>query len=234
MITYKTMDQETLPCRCMHGGPIPVAEACETIPEVSREVVESVLRKVVASYGSCGVLALDGDTIIGVLWFYPRWLKQRFDGPICIQGENYDTLATFDLATMPDVDSLPDRTLHIECMMLVRSEEADYTGRGIGKGMVKQAIAWAREHGWTRIEARATSDMKPLMLWTGQYTVTRYQALGFEIVAGETTTQPMLLEGANSQKLGYHGLELQRMWETDYADVSNKEISRYYTVARDL
>jgi hypothetical protein len=119
-------------------------------------------------------------------------------------------------------------------MMVVRSESADYTGRGIGKGMIEHLIGWAKRNGWERIEAQAISDIKPLLLWYGAYAVVRYHALGFEVVEAETTTHPLLLEGAQSQKLGYHGAESQRMWEEHYADVSDEQISRVYTVALDL
>ena len=234
MITYRMMDQQTLLCRCMHGGGVPIADAVNVIPQVSQEIVERFLRTLVKIYGSCGVLALDGDTIIGVLWFYPQWLKQKFGGPICIQGENYDALTAFDILTMPQIYALPSKTLHIDCMMVTRSESADYAGRGIGKGMIQQTIAWAKQNGWARIEAQAISDIKPLMLWAGAYTVARYQALGFEIVEGKNTTNPGLLEGANSQKLGYHGAEFQQMWEDRYAHMSDEQISRVYTMALDL
>jgi GNAT superfamily N-acetyltransferase len=234
MITYKMMDQETLLCRCMHGGEVPIADAAHAIPQVSQDIVEHFLRKMVEVYGSCGVLALDKDKIIGVLWFYPRWIKDKFGGPVCIQGENYDTLTQFDLEAVPAKGALPTKTLYIECMMVVRSEQADYTGRGIGKGMIEHLIAWAKQNHWTRIEAQAISDIKPLMLWAGTYTVARYQALGFEIMEGATTTNPGLLEGANSQKFGYHGPDLQQMWEEHYADVSDEKISRIYTMALDL
>ncbi len=234
MITYKMMDQETLLCRCMHGGGVPIADAVNAIPQVSQDVVERFLRKMIEVYSACGVLALDGDIIIGVLWFYPQWIKRKFDGPICIQGENYDALTQFNLEAIPAEGVLSTKTLCIECMMVVRSEHADYTGRGIGKGMIEHLIAWARQNRWTRIEAHAISDIKPLMLWAGSYTVARYQALGFKVVAGKTTTDPGLLQGANSQKLGYHGPEFQRLWEAHYADVSDEEISGVYTMALDL
>ncbi len=221
-------------CRCMHGGEVPIADAANTIPQVSQEVVERFLRRMIEMYGSCGVLALDGDVIVGVLWFYPRWVKERFDGPICIQGENYEALTQFESESIPQKETLPAKMLHVECMMVVRSGDVDYTGRGIGKGMVKYLIVWAKRNHWTRIEAQAISDIKPLMLWSGAYTVARYQALGFERVEEETTTNPALLEGARSQRQGYHGPELQRMWEEYYADVRDEEISRVYTMALDL
>jgi GNAT superfamily N-acetyltransferase len=218
----------------MHSGGVPMADAANAIPQVSQEVVERFLRKMVEVYGSCGVLALDGDIIVGVLWFYPQWIKQKFGGPICIQGENYEALTQFNLEAVPAMEAMPTKTLHIECMMVVRSERADYTGRGIGRGMIEHLITWARQNHWTRIEAQAISDIKPLRLWAGAYTVARYQALGFEIVEGAVTTNPGLLEGANSQKLGYHGPDFQRMWEAHYADVSDEDIARVHTMALDF
>lgn len=226
MITYRMMDNQTLLCRCMHGGSVPLALASDTIPQVSQSVIERFLRKMVDSYGSCGVMALDGDTIIGVLWFYPLWIKEKFGGVVCIQGENYETLSHFGLNTIPGKEELPDRILWIECLMVVRSVIVDYTGRGIGKGMLEYLLGWAKENQWSRIRAQAIADIKPLMLWSGMYTVSRYQALGFEVVNGSSTTNPGLLEGANSQKSGYHGPEFQRMWDEEYIDIDDVQIAQ--------
>ncbi|TFG72969.1 MAG: hypothetical protein E4H27_01610 [Anaerolineales bacterium] len=176
--------------------------AGQTIPDVSQSVIARFLLKMIDVFGSCAVLALDDDLIIGVLWFYPHWIKQRIRGPICIQGDNYDSLVSFDIDTFPDEVSLEEKILDIECMMVVRSEKIDYTGKGIGKGMISHLVSWARKNSWTKVLALAISDIKPLMLWSGMYTVSRYQAFGFEVVEGSSTINPGLLEGANSQKSG--------------------------------
>ena len=227
-------------CRCMHGGPVPLDSASLAIPEVLQDAVEMFLRVMINRYGSCAVLVLDGDYIVGVLWFHPDIIKEKLgEGHTpCIQEEhNVEAIANLDLESLPSMEDLPDKSLRIECMMLVHEYDkskvkTDYTGRGIGRRMVETLIEWAKDNGWKRIMARAIPDIKPLLLWKGSYSVERYRALGFRVIA--TDTGMGLLEAANSQKLGYHGPRIKKMWEEKYSHVSDDEISRLYTMVLDL
>lgn len=221
------IDRDRLLCRCMHGGPVPLPDARQAIPDVSQEVVEGWVSTAVARFGSCAVLAVDDAQIVGVLWFYPAEVKQLFGGPICVQGDNYDALRDFDPADLPPQEQLTDLTLEIECVMLARAPTADYTGRGLARRMVLHLIDWARERGWARIAARTIPEIQPLLLWYGAYSVDRYRALGFRVTGDELC--PGLLEGADSQKAGAHGPAFQAMWER-YAGLSDDQIARVYRV----
>lgn len=233
------MDERTLLCRCMHGGSVPLDGVPSVLPEVSQDIVETFLRAMINRYGSCAVLVLDGSYIVGVLWFYPEIVIEQLAGhSACIQeGHNVEAIARLHLESLPLMEDLPDKTLHIKCMMVVREYDkskvkTDYAGRGIGRRMVETLITWAKDNGWKRIIAKAIPDIKPLLLWTGTYSVERYKALGFRVI--EETTEKGLLEAANSQKLGYHGPRIKKMWEEKYSHVSDDEISLVYTMALDL
>jgi len=229
-------------CRCMHGGPVPLDGASSALPEVSQDAVETFLKVMINKYGSYAVLVLDGDHIVGVLWFYPEIVSEQLGvgHTACIQEEhNVEAIARLDLESLPSMEDLPDKSLRIECMMVVHEYDkskvkTDYTGRGIGKRMVKTLVAWAKDNGWKRIIARAIPDIKPLLLWSGSYSVERYKALGFRVIEETTDTGIGLLETANSQKLGYHGPRIKKMWEEKYSHVSDDEISRVHTMVLDL
>jgi GNAT superfamily N-acetyltransferase len=188
------------------------------------------------------VLVVDGESIVGVLWFYPDLVREQLDvgHAACIQEEHQvEALARLDLESLPSLEELPDTSLRIECMMVVREYDkstvkTDYTGRGIGKRMVTTLVAWATDHGWRRIIANAIPDIKPLLLWQGSYSVEQYKALGFRVTEETADTGMGLLEAANSQKLGYHGPKIEKMWAEKYAQVSDDEISRVYTMVLDI
>jgi GNAT superfamily N-acetyltransferase len=184
------------------------------------------------------VLVLDGGYIVGVLWFYPEKVIERLGAghSTCIQeGHNVEAIARLSLESLPSMEDLPVKSLRIACMMVVREYnkvkvKTDYAGLGIGRHMVETLITWVKDNGWKRIIASAIPDIKPLLLWTGSYSVERYKALGFRVIE---TTEKGLLEGANSQKEGYHGPKIKKMWEK-YSHLSDDEISRVYTVVLDL
>lgn len=242
MIDYRMMDAETLLCRCMHGGPVPLSGASSALPEVSQDAVEMFLKAMIDKYGSCAVLVLDGESIVGVLWFYPDLVREQLGvgHAACIQEEHQvEALARLDLESLPSMDELPDTSLRIECMMVVHEYdkskvEVDYTGRGIGKRMIQTLVAWAKENGWKRISAIAIPNIKPLLLWHGSYSVERYKALGFRVTEATSNAEIGLLDAANAQKLGYHGPRIEKMWADTYSQVSDDEISRVYTVVLDL
>jgi len=238
MMEYRMMDEQTLLCRCMHGGPVLLDGASSVCPEISQDTVESFLKFMIKQYGSCAVLVLDDGLIIGVLWFYPEIVSKQLSEGYCIQQEhNVEAIERLDLESLPSMEDLPDKSLQIECMMVVRQYDkfkvkTDYTGRGIGKRMVETLVAWAKDNGWKRIIATAIPDVKPLLLWTGSYSMERYKALGFHVI--KEITEVGLLEGARSQKSGHHGPRIKKMWAEKYSHVSDDEISRLYTMVLDL
>jgi GNAT superfamily N-acetyltransferase len=226
----------------MHGGSVPLSDASSALPAVSQDAVETFLKAMIDKYGSCAVLVVDGESIVGVLWFYPDLVREQLGvgHAACIQEEHQvEALARLDLESLPSMEELPDTSLRIECMMVVREYDestvkTDYTGRGIGKRMVTTLVAWAKDHGWRRIIATAIPDIKPLLLWHGSYSVERYKALGFRVTDETSDTGMGLLEAANSQKLGYQGPKIEKMWAEKYAQVSDDEISRVYTMVLDI
>jgi hypothetical protein len=74
------MDEQTMLCRCMHGGPVPLDDASSVLPEVSQDAVETFWKAMIDKYGSCAVLVLDGEDIVGVLWFYPDIVREQLGG----------------------------------------------------------------------------------------------------------------------------------------------------------
>ncbi len=61
--------------RCLHGGPL----SKQTIEQNEkwskfRNINLSILKKIIKTYGTCAIIAKDGDEIIGVLRFYTQSL----------------------------------------------------------------------------------------------------------------------------------------------------------------
>ena len=201
-IAIGPMTEEFILWRCLHFGPLS-PESIDDLPadsEVSferyRERNLRLLRKLTRTYGACGILARDGDDVIGSLRFFPKAVLEvaGTDG-FCLQQSPpagpEDNLADVDF---PALEQIEDKTIVVNCMMSGPSlvDEKPYLRRGIGSRMVRALIQWAREWGWERIEADAFEDLPIVYGITGGAGIGFWEKLGFNVV--ERHTHPYLLE----------------------------------------
>ena len=180
----------------LHGGPLTQETVDQPAPhpKVSWEQLRDrnvpLLEKLTEVYGSCAVLARDGNKIVGQLRFYPRILcKLASPGPgLCMQQTFPNGPADgFVENNFPSLDEIADKTLFVHCMMIVSSKQEDnsYQRKGLGLCMAKKLIEWARSKGWKTIEANAYSDLPLLYSITGQAGRMFWEKLGFDMIESE-------------------------------------------------
>jgi GNAT superfamily N-acetyltransferase len=146
----------------------------------------SFLAKLSAVYGAYAVVARQGDLIVGQLRFYPKAVWDMAGaGYLCLQQDHpwgpEDGLGDADF---PALETLPDRTLKVHCLM-IRAPAASpeqYHRRGIGTRMARTLIDWAREKGWGWIEAEAFEDLPVIYQVTGSTGQSFWAHLGFSVV----------------------------------------------------
>jgi GNAT superfamily N-acetyltransferase len=198
------------------------------------------LRAVCRAYGSCGVLAVDGNAVVGKVRFYPQEIAERFYPALGLQEpQRMRVLATFDPGALPPRDELREKALFICCFQLVHDYKAaaegrptdvpSYLGRGIATSMLRVLIDWARAEGWDELRAEAVEPIPPLLMWSGRLSVERYRKLGFRAELSPSEK----VEAAIHQRRGYHGEAMRKMWEP-YAHVSDAEATRVYDVSLPL
>ncbi|GAH68962.1 unnamed protein product, partial [marine sediment metagenome] len=73
--------------------------------------------------------------------------------------------------------------------------ENPYQRKGLGSRMVRTLIDWARQQGWSAVEAHAYADLPCWYAVTGQAGKTFWDKLGFRVV--ESTTEPAFAEGGH-------------------------------------
>ena len=249
MIECRMMDDTCLLCRCVHDGPVPLAEAlspadhpppAEADADLPPGTIARFLRALCRNYGSCGVLAVDGEAVVGKVRFCPQEIADAFYPAVCLLAQDrLRTLAAFDPAALPTKSALRDRTLYLCCFQLVHDYKAaaegrpagqpSYLGQGIATQMLETLIDWARAGGWRRLRAKAVQDIRPLKMWSMWLSVERYRKLGFQATPSATDT----VEAALHQRRGYHGEAMKEMWQP-YAGVSDEEVTRMYDVVLDL
>jgi GNAT superfamily N-acetyltransferase len=232
MIHYRAMDDGLMLTSCLHSGPVPLADALdpegrpawlETQSELPHGTVARVLRALCAAYGACGVVAVDGDLVVGKVRFAPGEAL----GPesMCVQ-QGPERLAALADAGFPRREDLADDSLTLLCLQVV--DDPAYRGRGIGMGMVEAAVSWARGAGFASVRASATRHIRPVLDWTGMYSVDAYARLGF-VATGEVAVPEPMLEGIRNMRAGYHGDEVRAQWGA-YADLSDEQAAEVHDV----
>ncbi len=177
---------------CLHGGPLTLhtddqwPSAGETEWERYRERNLSLLRKIARTYGTCAILARDGNQIVGQLRFYPKVICDlKGAGGLCLlQDHPAGPVEGFASNDFPNPAEIEDRTLVIHCMMTgsPNQKENPYQRKGIGSRMVRALIRWATTNGWERIEADSFEDLPIIYQITGSAGHTFWEKLGFRVV----------------------------------------------------
>jgi GNAT superfamily N-acetyltransferase len=234
MTAYRMMDETCLLPSCLHGGPIPLASLrdgaatdIEKQEGIRAGTLARFLRALCRHYGSCAVLAIHDDVVVGKLRFIPAQVERMLSGICLQQGEYARRIADLDLATLPARNALEKQLLRLECYQVADG----YRGHGIAKHMLETVIDWARSTGWEALSSSAIRHIPPLLNWTGQASLRALQKRGFAVVGGEVNSD--LREGVISQRLGSHGDEVKQQWSA-FADLPNDEAAMLYELVLHL
>lgn len=197
-VVVRPMTERFVLWRCLHGGPLS-AETIERWPPDDRLDWQALrarniplLRKLIGAYGTCAMLACDGDRVVGMLRFYPKAIASLPEaGLLCLQQDppNGPSERLVE-SEFPSLAELADKTLVVHCLMTgsPSQEENPYQRKGIGTRLARELICWARERGWLAIEASAYEDLGLLYAFTGNAGRRFWERLGFRLI--ETRVEP--------------------------------------------
>ena len=201
-VVIEPMTESFILWRCLHSGPLSKTTIDLYPPErqvsqdngkttwsLHRAINVPLLKKIIRTYGTCAILARDGDNVVGFLRFYPKILYALDGaGELCLQ-QAYPAGPTEHLVdtAFPSIDDIQDRTLMVYCLMTGSpfQDSNPYRRKGIGTRMGRELIQWARDHGWTGIEAKAHEDLDIMYAVSGQAGKRFWQNLGFTAVKKE-------------------------------------------------
>ena len=184
--------------RCLHGGPL----SPETIDrwasddrldwQALRARNVPLLKRLMATYGTCAMLARDAGRVVGMLRFYPKAIAALPEaGLLCLQQDFPNGPSEQLLETdFPPLADLADKTLAVHCLMAgsPSQQENPYQRKGIGTRLARELIRWAKERGWRGIEASAYEDLDFIYSFTGNAGRRFWEKLGFRLV--ETRVEP--------------------------------------------
>lgn len=212
-VSIEPMTENFILWRCLHHGPLS-KQTIEQLPseeqqninwENIRAINVPLLKKLIKIYGTCAIVARDGDEIIGMLRFYPKAvISMEKAGHLCLQ-QDYPAGPNEDLINeqFPSFDEIEDKTLKVHCIMTSRpyagDKEAELFGehylnkadagarKGIGLKLAQALIAWAKEQGWKRLEVTTFADLDMFYGVTGSAGKSFWEKLGFKV----QNTRPM-------------------------------------------
>ena len=181
-VVIEPMTEDFILWRCLHRGPLSEQKIGEgPVPRVS------ALKDIMQAYGSCAMLARDGDRVVGTLRFYPKALCSSTDDfvALCLQASPTGARDLVTAKGLPSLEEIEDKTLTVHCLMTGSPfrKKNPYQPKGLGSQMVRELVRWAGENGWEAIEARAVEDLSILYEHTGQAGKRFWEKLGFRIVA---------------------------------------------------
>lgn len=191
-VVVEPMTSEFFLWRCLHGGPL-TQETIDQWPSTSAMPWQyfcdrntPLLKKLTSTYGSCAIIARDGDRIVGHLRFYPRVVcNMEGAGGLCLQQDSpAGAVESFADLDFPGIEQIKDRTLVVNCLMMGSSlqKKNPYQHKGIGTRLVRALIDWAKMNGWIGIEADSFEDIPIIYEVTGGAGHIFWEKLGFRLV----------------------------------------------------
>jgi GNAT superfamily N-acetyltransferase len=190
-VVIEPMTEEFIVWRCLHDGPLSRKtidqwpKTYATLLEYYRDRNVPLLRKLIRTYGTCAIVARDGEMVVGQLRFYPKVLCAMEDaGWLCLQQDHPEGPADgFADNDFPELAAIEDKTLSVHCMMTGSSLQAEnpYQRKGIGTRMARTLIQWAGANGWEHIEADAFDEIPGIYELTGSTDYMFWEKLGFYI-----------------------------------------------------
>jgi GNAT superfamily N-acetyltransferase len=199
-IIIEPMTAEFILWRCLHRGPLSRENIDSWPPDEAeawrnhRAVNVPILRKLIETYGTCAMLAWDGDKVVGFVRFYPKALFSIQEaGLLCLQQAHpAGPSGDFVKAPFPPLKEIHERTLIVHCLMTGSpfQDENPYQRKGIGTRMVRELMQWAKDRDWESIEAKSFEDIPLLYEHTGNAGRTFWAKLGFRLVQTDIGPAP--------------------------------------------
>ena len=226
------MDKDSVLARCIHCGPFSpanVEKMRSKEPALSEEQFErnrQFLTRVIEAYGSCAMLAMDGDLVVAHARFYPQAFCDLH--PFCCQDPRHAITQEIVEMDLPTLDNRDDRILRIDCFLV----NADYRGQGLSHRLIEAILDWAKERDWKAVRAYAASDNYWLSSQICQPMLRTYSKHDFQII--ESAPSPEVEEYLKQFRDGEHGDEMKKEFEEFCGGQDLSELSILHTVQREL
>lgn len=226
------MEKAFVLARCIHCGPLSAAnieEMRSSEPALSKEQFDrnkQFLTRLIDVYGSCAMLAMDGDLVVAHARFYPQAICDQCQ--FCCQDPTYPITQQMVEMDLPALENRDERILRIDCFLV----HENYRGQGLSHAVIEAILDWAKEHDWKAVRAYAAPENYWLSSQICQPMLRTYAKHDFQTI--ETAPSPEVKECLTKFRDGELGDEKKKEFEKFCGGQDLSDLAVLHTVERRL
>ena len=219
------MDKDFILFCCLHNGPLSssnIEAKSKSLPEKQLERNKKFLARLVDAYGSCAMLAMEGDTVVAHARFYPQVIYDKFK--FCCQDPSHAITKEIAEMELPPLAEQGERILRITCFFVDES----YRGQGLSHQLIDAILKWAKDNNWKSVRCFAYQDNYWLSSEMCTPMLSTYIKHGFKEIG--TVTLPEVKDFLQQMKDGEWGDKKKEEFEKFCGDKDLSELVRLYEV----
>ena len=218
---FCSMNKDFILFCCLHCGllsPSTIDEKC-SLPKEQLNRNKQFLARLIDTYGSCAMLAMEGDSVVAHARFYPQIIYDQFK--ICCQDPNHAITQEIAEMELPPLANQAERILRITCFFVHK----DYRGQGLSHKLIDAILKWAKNNSWKSVRCFAYLDNYWLASEMCTPMLRTYSKHGFKKIG--IVTIPEVKDFLQQMKNGELGAERKKKFEK-YC--GNKDLSEFATL----
>jgi len=223
-----SMNKDFILFCCLHCGPLSrstIDEKC-SLPKEQLDRNKTFLARLIDTYGSCAVLAMEGDLVVAHARFYPQIIYDQFE--FCCQDPNHAITQEMVEMKLPPLANPAERILRITCFLV----HEDYQGQGLSHKLIDAILEWAKNNAWKSVKCFAYPDNYWLSSEMCTPMLRTYSKHGFRKIG--TVMIPEAKDLLQQMKNGELGAERQKEFEKICGNKDLSEFSTFYEIERQL
>ena len=213
---------------CLHCGvlsPPNIEEKC-TLPKAQSNRNKKLLARLIDAYGSCAMLAMEGDSVVAHARFYPQLISNKFQ--FCCQDPNPAIAQEMLDMKLPPLADPAQRVLTINCFLV----HEDYRGQGLSHKLIDAIVEWAKNNAWKSIRCFAYPDNYWLSSEMCTPMLRTYTKHGFRRIG--TVMIPEAKDLLQRMRNGEFGPERKKQLEELCGTKDLAEFATFYEIERQL
>jgi len=210
---------------CLHCGllsPSTIEEKC-SLPKGQSNRNKKFLARLIDTYGSCAMLAMEGDSVVAHARFYPQIIYNQFKkGWFCCHDPNNEITQEIAEMEFPPLADQAERILRIACFLVPK----DYRGQGLSHKLIDAILDWAKRNAWGSVRCIAYPDNYWLSSEMCTPMLRTYSKHGFQKIG--TVVIPEAKDLLQQMKNGEFGAERKKEIEKICGNKDLLEFSTFY------
>ena len=223
------MNKDFILLCCLHCGllsPSTIDKKCSLQKEqLNRN--KKFLTRLIDTYGSCAMLAMEGDSVVAHARFYPEIIYNQFKF-LCCQDPDYAITQEMVRMKLPPLTNPTERMLRINCFLV----HQDYRGRGLSHKLIDAILEWAKNNAWKSVRAFAYQDNYLLSSEMCTPMLRTYRKHGFRKTG--MVPIPETKDLLQQMKNGELGPERKKEFDKYCGNKDISEFTTFYEIERQL